>query len=114
MTSSPDQPDLPDLADLPDLPAHRAAIETFVHLARLSMVTTDVTGQADVGLRRDLEQLAAEAGRRRPRREVAVALADLVLADLVLADLAADENAHGLLRQARDDLAHGRSPRSQR
>lgn len=106
MTSS--QPDLPGL---PDLPAHRAAIETFVHLARLSMLTTDVSGQAYDGLRRDLAQLAAEAGRRRPRREVAVALADLILADLVLADLPADENAHGLLRHARDDLAHGRPAR---
>ncbi|VXB67909.1 hypothetical protein [Nocardioides sp. AX2bis] len=97
-----------DLPRLPDLPAHRAAIETFVHLARIAMVTTDLGGQAYAGLRHDLTLLAQEAARRRPRHAVAVALADLIMADL-----APDGVPDGPLRQARDDLVRGRAPRSQ-
>ncbi len=60
-TTTPDRPVFPDPQTC------RAAIETFVQLARLAMVASEVDGQAYTGLRRDLTQLAQEAGRRRPR-----------------------------------------------
>lgn len=58
------------------------AVQLFVHLARIATAGSDVSSPARSEIRRDLGTLEQESKRRRPRRSVALALADVVLLGL--------------------------------